>query len=287
MKRVSSLGAIFLSAACSLDPATTTPETYADYLKLLRQTNCEASLRCCGTVCAPKSDAAFYQPSARVFDYLDAKLIEYNRQAAIDCLNATQQRYASCDASVSDLPPLTVCNNILVPKAGPGGQCETGVNSCAGVSFCSNMSCKIRSRDGESCNTGSSIPICANDTDTCCNVCTGACSAGAIVGQNCSTSAPNSCQVGAVCSSSTLRCVAAPGPGQPCVDLVNPCDARVGLVCAPPGLCVMPQANGQSCANNSHCASGYCLLPNLPQTTGGTCQPVPVPPTIRELLCAP
>src|SRR5262249_7615822 len=151
-----------------VDPVSKAPDTYADFLRLSSQLGCEASLRCCGTVCTPPVDAAFYNPSMRSLAYLDAGLFAYDAQAAIDCLTAMQQRYASCDAAIPTLPPNTACSKVLRPKAAIGGRCETGINTCAADAVCLAVSnCSLRKRSDESCGT-SGTPYCQSELDSCC-----------------------------------------------------------------------------------------------------------------------
>lgn len=289
MKRASLLGAALFVLSCGVSPATTTPDTYADFLKLSSQLSCEASLRCCGTVCSPTTDAAFYQPSTRAFDYLKAGLLSYDRQAAGDCLAALQTRYTRCDAAISELPPSTACSNVLSPRGSVGSACETGINTCSPDTFCANVSCAVRRTANQSCNANLSTSICLNSSDSCCTACTGVCSAGLAIGQAC-TNTVNAiaCQPGAFCPPGVGKCTVYAESGQPCTDVMLPCNPRSGLVCLPASqTCGVPQPNDRPCTNATQCMSAYCLLPNFPSTTQGTCQPQPVPLTVRQQLCQP
>lgn len=280
------LCAVVLCLACNLEPATTTPATYADFLKLSSQLTCEASLRCCGSLCTPTTDAAFFRPRARAFTYLNAGLFEYDRQAAIECLAALQQRYTSCDAALPGLPPNTACGRVLVPKAPVGSVCETGLNPCDSGSICVNASCTIRRTATESC-VSLTPTECLSDQDSCCLACTGLCAAALPIGQACTNNNPAvQCQAGAFCPSLAAKCTAYAESGQTCSATTLPCNPRSGLSCLPGSqLCGPPQPDGATCTSGTQCASTHCLLPNYPALTQGTCQPHPAPLTVRAQLC--
>ena len=287
MKRASLLGAALFALSCGVSPSTTTPDTYADFLKLSSQLSCEARLRCCGTVCNPTTDAAFYMTSLRVFDYLNAGLLGYNRDAAVDCLAALQTRYASCDAAIYELPPTTVCSNVLAPQASIGGMCETGINSCGPNAVCSNVSCTVRRTTGQPCSPALSTTPCVNAADSCCTTCTGVCSANIPIGQTCIlNNSASVCQSGSFCPPTVLKCTAYAEFGQPCMDVKLECNPKSGLVCLPANqTCGLPQANGSFCTSSAQCMSAYCQLPSLPSPSQGTCQPQPAPMTVRQQLC--
>lgn len=287
MKRASLLGAALFAASCGVSPSTTSPDTYADFLKLSNQLTCEASLRCCGTVCRPTTDAAFYGASGRAFDYLKAGLLGFNRQAAIDCLAALQVRYTNCDAALYELPATTACSSVLSPQAPIGGMCETGINSCGPSATCNNLSCTVRRTAGQACSPALSSTPCVNNADICCTTCTGLCSANIPIGQTCllSSGAP-ACQSGSFCPPTVLKCTAYAEFGQPCMDAKLECNPKSGLACLPATqTCGLPQVNDTPCTNSAQCMSAYCRLPNLPSLTQGTCQPQPVPLTVRQQLC--
>jgi len=271
-------------AACDIEPATTNPDTYADFLKLSSQLSCEASLRCCGTACTPTTDFKFYQPNARALAYLDAGLFNYDRQAAISCLDAMKQRYTRCDAAINDLPSNGVCGNLLTPNAPVGGVCDTIRNTCAAGNQCGTSSCTYREPADSSCEPNT--VFCTSDQDSCCTYCTGLCYAALAVGATCTPgNTQPTCKVGAYCSS-TQRCTLYAELGQACSEASQPCNPKSGLVCLPgDSQCGLPQPNGSTCINASHCASGYCKLPNFLMLTQGTCQTMPAPITVREQLC--
>lgn len=284
MKR--SICAVLFCLSCDVEPATTTPETYADFLKLSSQLSCEASLRCCGTVCTPKSDAEFYLANPRASAYLSAGLLAYDRQAAVDCLTAMQQRYTSCDAAIPSLPPNTACTKVLTPQATQGGRCETGLNTCSANLTCNNVSttCTLRRFEGESCTSTSTV--CATERDSCCQACSGLCSTLFPVGTACTVGyGVPQCQ-GGFCQSTTNRCVAYAQAGQPCTPTTLLCNPAANLVCLPSTTCGMAQQNGATCTDATQCVSAYCFQPNLGTSSQGTCQPQPAPITVREQLCA-
>lgn len=284
MKRA--IYAAIFAVSCDVEPTTTTPESYVDFLKLSSQLRCEASLRCCGTLCTPKSDAEFYMANPRTMAYLNAGLFAYDRQAAVDCLTALRQRYTSCDAAIPDLPPTTACSKVLRSMATLGGRCETGVNTCSENTYCSNVSssCTLRRFDGETCV--STNVFCTSESDSCCQSCSGLCTALIPVGGTCTASSSAAqCQAGFYCPTATLKCTAAVPEGQPC-NLTTPCNTAAGFVCINNQICGRPQANGASCTDGNQCISSYCLQPNLGTSLQGTCQPLPAPLTVREQLCA-
>ena len=272
--------------SCSVEPATTTPNSYADFLKLANQLTCEASLRCCGSLCTPTTDAAFFRPRARELTFLNVGLFEYDRSAASECLAALQQRYTNCYAALPGLLPNTACGRVLVPSAPVGSVCETGVNPCGPGSTCVSTSCAIRRAANESCPS-STPTACAGDQDSCCFACTGFCAAMVPIGQTCSNNSQMpQCQAGAFCLTTTARCTAYAESGQPCNATAIPCDPRAGLLCLPASqTCGPPQPNGAACTDGSQCTSTYCSLPSYPAPTQGTCQPHPAPLTVRAQLC--
>jgi hypothetical protein len=280
------LGAAVFCLACNIEPATTTPATYADFLKLSSQLTCEASLRCCGSLCTLTTDAAFFRPRARAFTYLNAGLFGYDRPAAVECLAALQQRYTSCDAALPGLPPSIACDGVLIPQAPVGSVCETGVNPCGPGSTCVNTSCTIRRTATESCASATTTQ-CLSDEDSCCLACTGFCAATLPIGQVCTNTNPAAqCQAGAFCSSSVAKCTAYAESGQTCSAATMPCNPRSGLRClAGSQTCGPPQPDGAVCTDGTQCASTHCLLPNYPGITQGTCQPHPAPLTVRAQLC--
>lgn len=271
--------------SCSIEPAITTPTTYADFLKLSGQIVCEAGLRCCGSLCRPTTDAEFFQQRARMLTYLNAGLFAYDRQAAADCLVARQQRYTSCDAAIPELPSLAVCSRVLSPQAPVGSVCESGVNPCGPGSACVNVSCTLRRLSNEFCPT-TSTPECRNDQDSCCMACTGLCAAMIPIGGTCLPASPSTqCQTGSFCLGTTAKCTAYAMSGQAC-SAALPCVPNAGLSCLPGSqICGPPQPDGATCTDGSQCMSTYCLLPNYPALTQGTCQTHPSPMTVRAQLC--
>lgn len=283
----SALCAAIFCLACNIEPATKTPTTYADFLKLSSQLTCEASLRCCGSLCTPTTDAAFFRPSARAFTYLNAGLFEYDRSAAVECLAALRQRYTSCDAPLPGLfLPDTACGRVLIPKAPIGSVCETGVNPCGPGSICVNTSCPIRRTASESCGSATTAE-CLGDQDSCCLACTGFCAATLPIGMACTSNNPAAqCQAGAFCPSGIAKCTPYAESGQTCSAATMQCNPRSGLVCLPGSqTCGPPRPDGATCTDGAQCASTYCLLPNYPGVTQGTCQAHPAPLTVRAQLC--
>lgn len=287
MKRALLTCALAFAMGCDIQPATTTPDTYTDFLKLSNQLTCEATLRCCGTPCNPSSDAGFYRASSRQVDYIAAGLMAYDRQAAQTCLAALQARYTSCDATVNQLP-LTACSSVLVPKGPPGTSCESANSVCAADSTCQNPTCTTRQNASSSCTQN--FAFCTTPSDVCCIACTGlgTCVPFSKVGQACTTGTGQPCAQGSYCNTamSPFVCVQSGEQGQPCsTSIANSCNVKNGLVCLPNATCGTPQPDGATCTSNAHCTSGSCFLPNLPMATGGTCQPTPVPATVRQALC--
>jgi hypothetical protein len=284
MKRAILICIATASLACGIQPQATTPETYTDFLKLSSQLTCEATLRCCGTLCSPGADAGFYRATPRALDYIAAGQMTYDRQAAVDCLASLQLRYTSCDALVTTLPPSTACSNVLVPKAAAGASCDMSMPVCAPDSVCSNNTCFVRRSLTQSCLQ--QLGYCTSDSDTCCIACTGSgnCRALAKVGQACTPGSSTTCAPGGYCpTSSPYNCLPSGEQDQTCdPNIAASCNSRSGLVCLTTLRCGTPRPLDSPCTTSPQCASGFCSVPG---TTTGTCkQPAP-PPTVRQQLC--
>ena len=270
--------------ACDIQPATTTPETYTDFLKLSSQLSCEATLRCCGTLCSPSADAGFYRATPRALDFIAAGQMTYDKQAAVDCLAALKARYTSCDAVVTSLLPSTACSNVLVPKAAAGTSCDMSLPVCGPDSVCSNNTCTIRKALTQSCPN--QLGYCISDSDTCCITCTGFgnCRPLAKIGQACNPGSNSVCTAGSYCPSvSPFTCLASGEDGQTCdPNIAASCNSKSGLVCLSTMRCGTPRPVDSPCTNSTHCESGFC---SQPTTAPGTCQQPAPPPTVREQLC--
>lgn len=271
MRLASVLCVAALGAACTVEPSVTTPETYADYLKLSKQLSCEATLRCCGRPCDPAGDAGFYASSLRILDYIQRGQLGYDKQMAIECLRAMKELYAGCDSALYLLQGKS-CGKLLVPLAAPGAVCETGISVCAASGFCDAGRCAALPAAGQTCLQASSGQrLCANDSF--CNTSTLVCMARGKVGQPCT----NGCVPGTSCVTSV--CTAQAELGSPCG--LTGCNSQSGLVCLPSMVCGLPQPDGAPCTSRSHCLSDSCDL------TQGVCQPQTAPLTVRQQLCPP
>jgi hypothetical protein len=233
--------------SCGVSAPTAAVSTYADYLKAINQITCEATLRCCGTLCSDAKDATFYTTAARTQDYIAAGLLAFNSQAAQDCVTGAGQRYSMCDATIASQPPPMACSNVLTPKSPAGGQCETGIPACVPNTLCQN----------------------------------GVCVAEGVAGQACVGGNPAACGSGLFCDTTKALCAPIVMEGGVCASGFG---CVTGTYChpMPPGMptCVAYSQQGQACAAGMPCdptASLVCMA--------GTCQALPVPLTFRDQLC--
>lgn len=271
MRLASVLCATALGAACSVEPSVTTPESYADYLKLSKQLSCEAMLRCCGRACDSAADASFYATSLRIFDYIQRGQLGYDKQMAIECLSATKALYAGCDNALY-LMQSRSCGKLLTPLAAPGAVCESGISVCAAGAPCDAGRCVVLPAAGQSClQLSNGQRTCASDSF--CNTSTNICTARVKIGQPCT----NPCVLGASCANSV--CSAQAELGAPCG--LTGCNTLSGLTCLPSMICGLPQPDGAPCTSRGHCLSDACDL------TLGVCQPQTAPLTVRQQLCPP
>lgn len=237
-----------LPVGCGVPEQATTPNDYSEYLKLTYQQNCEARHRCCGTLCSAQLDTSFYKNVSRTMDYIARGLIQFDKQAATDCLISQSARLSNCDADVLTVP-LNRCDKVLIPKAPVGSVCESGVNSCAPDTVCLQSRCYQRARLAENCQLSGSI--------------------GCVPGLFCSPAT----------ATTPIQCTAYSPAGKSCTAPAR-CDPTSGNVCLPSLLCGAPLPNGASCNLDSQCASTYC------EPTQASCAALPVPISVRQQLCA-
>lgn len=240
---------LLLPLGCGVPAQATSPQDYSDFLRLSYQQTCEARHRCCGTLCSAQLDTAFYKNVSRTLDYIASGLIQFDQQAATDCLRSQSARLRDCDVDVLTVP-LSRCDKVLIPKGATGSVCEPGVNSCTPDSLCNANRCFPRGKLGEKC-----APY---DTTV-------------------------GCATGLFCTPATAttaaQCVAYSPSGKSCASPAR-CDPSSGLVCLPSQLCGVPLANAAACSADNQCASTYCDL------STAKCAPLPVVLTIRAQLCA-
>ncbi len=234
---------------CGVPAQATNPDDYSAFLKLSYQQTCEARHRCCGTLCSAQLDTSFYKNVARTLDYIDRGLIQFDKQAATDCLSSQSERFRSCEADVLTVP-LNRCDKVLVPKAGAGAPCETGVNSCIPDTLCAQNKCVFRGKLGDSCSSSQII---------------------------------NPCMAGMFCAQASgttpAQCTVYSTVGKSCASPAR-CDPTGGLVCLPSSVCGTPLANTATCQADFQCASMYC------EVATARCTALPVPTTVRLQLCA-
>ncbi len=274
------LGLVALSAACGASPASTTPGTLREFLVTANQINCEAKLRCCGTVCSDNSDDAYFKQYSRVQDFVAAGLLRFDPAAASACLSSMVERNKVCDLALTEVPATsTSCDKVVLGNAPAGGICEnvSGVSTCAADTTCNGGSCVAKARVGESCATLTCVP------GSYCDAGMGqpTCKAANPAGQACTSN--SQCVTGTFCESVARVCTAYSTAGQPC-SATKMCDPNVSnLYCLPNNVCGGPQSDGAPCTSSNHCKSGRC------STTGtgtGSCQPHPTPRTYRDSLCS-
>lgn len=244
------VGALLIGPlGCGVPAQATNPEDYSEFLRLSYQQTCEARHRCCGTLCSPQLDTAFYKNVSRTLTYLASGLIAFDKQAAADCLSSQSARFRACDEDVLTLP-LNRCDKVLIPLSAAGTACEMGVNSCVPDTVCSGNKCVPRGKLGETCQPFNTTIGCA--TGLFCAQATG---------------------------TTPAQCTAYSPLGKSCVSPAR-CDPTSNLVCLPSQLCGVPLPNASACTVDSQCASTYCDL------SASKCAPPPVVLTVRAQLCA-
>lgn len=237
-----------LLAACGVSASSPDPATYVDYVKQLAQLGCESRLRCCGTLCSDAASPTSLLATQRVGRYIEAGLLRYDRQAAIDCLRDRSLRYADCGAPIPNTTTASPCDRVLVPLGGEGTPCESKITSCVSGSLCQNGYCVAQLKLGQTCVPGSTP--CTPDGYCVRNTATG-----------------------------IYTCTQYAQSGQPCTQKL--CDPLQGLICSQTTLLCTPLlAEGSPCVGNSTCASGYC------DAKTGVCASASMPLTVIDQLCA-